>query len=212
MIKFDFRSGMSTLAFDIKDHFRIYKKFYFIFFTLLLIGLITGMLTAFKYSGEIEVDNLNDKILISFISGDIGAFTLLLRRIFAFTIIFFIIYLINIKPFTCFLNFILILYESYILGLNCAIFINLFSISGIINVFIVYLPCHLIYLISLMALCTIFCSSCFNYRKFGENIFCSSFWHQHGRSIVFMISLALIAIILEAILLPTFCNVFFIVT
>ena len=211
MIKFNLRSSISNLLFDIKDHFRIYKKFYFIFFTLVLIGLITGMLTAFKYSGEIELSNLNDKILISFISNDIGAFVLLLRRLFAFCILFFILFLINIKPLTCFLNFALILYESYTLGLNCAIFITLFNISGVINVFIVYLPCHLLSLIALMALSTIFCSSCFKYRKFGENILCSSFWQQNGRSIVFMLCLALASSVLEAILLPTFCNVFFII-
>ncbi len=211
MIKFDIKAGFSALIFDIKDHFRTYKKYYLIFTVLILIGLITGMLTAFKYSKDFEISNLNDKVLIGFISGDIGAFTLLLRRIFQFCILFFLIYLINIKSFTCFLNFILILYEAYILGLNCAIFITLFNISGIINVFVVYLPCHLLFLISLMALCTIFCSNCFKYRKFNENIFCSTFWQQNGRSIICIIVLGLLALILESILLPTFCNVFFVV-
>ena len=211
MIKFDFRAGLSNLAFDIKDHFRRFRKFYFIFLGLALIGIITGILTVFKFSGEIELEHLNDSVLIDFLSGDIGAFMLLIRRIFGFSLLFFILYLINIKRFTCFLNFLLILYQAYILGQNCAVLITLFNLSGIINVFIVYLPCHLIMLVALMGLSSIFCSSCFSYRRFGENIFCSAFWQQNGRSIVCFLVLALVAIILETILLPTFCNVFLVI-
>ena len=202
---------MSSISFGFKDHFRQHKKYYFIFLGLMLIGLITGILTVFKFSGEIELEHLNDGVLVDFLEGDTGAFMLLIRRIFSFSLLFFILYIINIKRFTCFLNFILILYQAYILGLNCAVLISLFNLSGIINVFIVYLTCHLLLLISLMGLATIFCSSCFNYKRFGENIFCSSFWQQNGRAIVCLLVLAFFAILLETILLPTFCNVFVVI-
>lgn len=211
MIKFDFKGTLCAISFDIKDHFKRCKKLYAFLCLFLLIGLITGLLTGFKFSGEITVDRLNDKVLVGFLSNELGVFPMLMRRILGFCFIFLILFLINIKSFTCFINFLLILYESYVLGLNSAIFINLFSISGIINVFVVYLPCHLILLLALMGLASIFCSSCFYYKRFGESILCSSFWQQNGRIIILMLTISLIACILECILLPTFCSVFFIV-
>ena len=211
MIKFDFKGAFCNLRFDIKDHFRKYKKYYFIFSIVLLIGLITGMLSGFKYGGDISIETFHDKVLVDFFCGRIGIFPMLLRRIFDFCILFFIIYLINLKRFLCFLNYIIITYQAYVLGINCAIFINLFNISGIINVFVVYLPCHLISLLALIGLATIFCSSCFNYKRFGENIFCSSFWQQNGRTVTFLLFISIFAFLIECILLPSLCSAFFIV-
>lgn len=211
MIKLDFRRTINELIFNLKDHFCRFKKMYILFLLLMLVGIATGMLTAFKYTGEITIKHLNDNVLVGFLEDKVGAFGLLFKRVFAFCILFFIIIVINIKKFTCFLNFFLILYESYLLGLNCAIFILLFNISGIINVFLVYLPCHLIALITLMGLSTIFCSSCFKLSKYKENIFSQFFWQQNSRAIIFFLSISLISFLLEMILLPSFCSAFFIV-
>lgn len=211
MIKIDFKRQINEISFNLKDHFSKFKKMYIFLLLIMLIGLATGMLTAFKYTGDITITLLNDNALVGFLEGKVGAFNLLLKRIFAFCILFFIIFAINIKKFTCFLNFFLILYESYLLGLNCAIFIMLFNISGVINVFLVYLPCHLISLVALMGLSTIFCSSCFHLRKYRENIFSQFFWQENGRSIIIFLSISFIAFILEMILLPSFCSAFFIV-
>jgi len=211
MIKVDFSRSMNEMAFNLKDHFARFKKMYIAFLLIMLVGLVTGMLTAFKFTGEITVEHLNDNVLVGFLEKKVGAFNLLFKRIFAFCILFFIIVAINFKKFTCFLNFFLVLYESYLLGLNCAIFIMLFNISGIINVFIVYLPCHLISLVALMGLCTIFCSSCFSLCRYRESIFSQFFWQQNGRSIAVFLLIAIFAFVLEMLLLPSFCSAFFIV-
>lgn len=211
MFKLDFKRAFNEVSFNLKDHFVKYKKMYFAFVFIMLIGLVAGMLTAFKYSGEITIQHLNDNILVGFLEKKVGIFNLLLKRIFSFCLLFFILLLINFKKFTCFLNFILILYESYLLGLNSAVFIMLFNISGILNVFIVYLPCHLISILALVGLSTVLCSSCFKLCKYQETIFSQFFWQENVRSILAFITLALIAFVLEMILLPSFCSAFFIV-
>lgn len=211
MIKFDFKCFFSNLSFALKDHFRACKKYYIILCLLILVGLITGLLTGFKKGGELTIDSFNDKVLVDFLSGDLGIFAMLVRRVFSFCVLFFLLYLLNIKWFTIFGNFFIILYQAYILGVNCAIFISLFSISGIINVFVVYLPCHLMSLILLTSLATILCSSCLSYKRFGETIMCHSFWQQKSRTLVLLLILSISIALLECILLPSLCSAFFIV-
>ena len=100
MVKFDFRRSMNEMAFNLKDHFARFKKMYIVFLLIMLLGLITGMLTAFKYTGQITVQHLNDNVLVGFLEEKVSAFSLLFKRIFAFCILFFIIIAINFKKFT----------------------------------------------------------------------------------------------------------------
>ena len=211
MIKFDFKCFFSNLCFALKDHFRECKKYYIVFAVLILIGLITGILTGFKKGSSLTIDSFNDKVLVDFLSGDLGIFAMLIRRLFSFCVLFFLLCLLNIKSFTVFANFVIVLYQAYILGVNSAIFISLFSISGIINVFVVYLPCRLLSLVVLTSLATILCSSCLKYRKFGETIMCHSFWQQKSRTLILLLVLSILVALFECILLPSLCSAFFIV-
>ena len=203
--------NLSPFLYSIKDHFRCYKKYYIVFSIIIAIGIITGAMTAFKYVGELEISHLNDKILVEFLRGNIGWFRLFLDRVVVVAFTCVLLFLFNLKKWLSPLGVLLLLYKAYVVGLNSAILIMIFNVSGIINVFIVLLPCNIIILFAFMGLCAVLTSYCFRMARYGDSVLSSQFWACNGKTVCVFFCLMLLGIILELIFLPAFCSAFLVI-
>ena len=198
-----------NLKFALHDHFSQHKKSYLICIIFIVFGLITGILTAIKFSHALTVEHITDTALVSFLKHETGWFAMLLSRVFSFLCVLALIFALGFNKWTAIISFFVLVYKAYLVGLNSLILIILFSISGAINVLIVYLPCNLLVLFALLSITAIIFKNCWYLARFRQNILCNNFWAVNGSIIVFNCIIALVAFILEIIFLPIFCSAFF---
>ena len=100
-------------------------------------GLIAGFIVGFSRAENLELNDLPDTILVAFINKDIAGASLFFSRFFAFLGLIILVWITNFKPFLCFITFIILLYRSFLIGINCAILIVLYQVGGIINVVLI---------------------------------------------------------------------------
>lgn len=194
----------------IADHFARYKWIYLIFGAVCLTGLIAGFIVGFSRAENLELNDLPDTILVAFINKDIAGASLFFSRFFAFLGLIILVWITNFKPFLCFITFIILLYRSFLIGINCAILIVLYQVGGIINVVLIFLPVHLITLFALMIWCTIcFYSNC-AHKQLNYKVISVEFWSCSRLNLISVLLLIIVAYTLEAILMPYLTSSIFI--
>lgn len=204
------RINFSQLKYSLREHFSQYKGCYIICAIFIVIGLLTGFFTAFRFSESVSCENITDVVLVDYLKRKSGWFAILLSRVFSLLTICIILFILSLNKWTSFLSVFVLIYQAYLIGLNSAILIILFNVSGAINVFIVYLPCSLAVLLGMAIICAVFMKNSWVYARYNQNILCSNFWTMCGNYILIGFLIALMAFILQIILLPTFCSAFFV--
>jgi len=123
------------------------NKFLLLFLgVIFLVALITGIFTGIKGSDNISISNINDKTLIKFFKSDTGPFSFFITRVAKYLLTLLFIFVCGKLKFCFPLLAIFIAYMSYSLGLNSAVFIILFGLSGTINAIIVIIPINVLVL------------------------------------------------------------------
>lgn len=115
-----------------------YRWYLIIFFGLFLLGYITGIFTAGRYSGDLSCENLINTYLYSLLTKDTKTITyfIIISVYFLVVSLFFIIFTRN--KFMIVIDAILLLLIGYVAGFDiCIIFICL-GLSGIVLGFISY--------------------------------------------------------------------------
>jgi len=195
---------------SIADHFSKYKWFYLIFGAVCLTGLVAGFIIGFSRAENITLVDLPDTVLIAFINNDATSVSVFFSRFFAFLGLIILVWLTNCKPFLCWIAFFILLYRAFLIGVNCALLIILYQMGGIINVIIIFLPCHLISLFALLVWCAICFYSNLANKCLGYNIISLDFISGKRMEILIVYSLAFIAYLVEALLLPCLTSAVFI--
>ena len=150
-----FMRGSGWAKVSIAEHFSKYKWFYVILGAACIAGLVIGFVTGFSRAGDIKFEDLSDTVLVAFINKDASSASVFFSRFFAFLGLIILIWLINCKPFLCWLTFIVLIYRAFLIGVNCAILIVLYHMGGVINVILIFLPIHLITLFALLIWCVV---------------------------------------------------------
>lgn len=205
-----FNINSSQIKFAIKDHFCAHKKTYIICLAILVLGLLTGLFTAFRFADGVTSDHITDVILVDYLKNNSSWFAMLMSRLFSYLCVVVLITMFCLNKWSAILSVLVLIYKSYLVGLNSAILIILFSVSGAINVFVVYLPCNLIVLATLLCITAVELKGSWECARYRQNLLSSSFFSQN--CLVFIVALiaVVIAFILEIIFMPAFCSAFFV--
>ncbi|MGN0748246.1 MAG: hypothetical protein ACI4L1_00990 [Christensenellales bacterium] len=149
------------------DGIREHKKTTLFLIVFCLIGLLTGIFTAIRYSKGGSLICFNDFCLCKFISGELGSSELFLSRLFSSSVVIIISLICSTTIFLAPVNFILLTYRAYLVSLNCTLIIILNGIGGIVTCLLIILPCQLIGLLILALFCSFSCKRAVTKRRYG---------------------------------------------
>lgn len=175
-----------------------YKLIFISFFVL--VGLLTGVFTAIKYVDGYKSINFNDFLLEHFANGNIGSVNLFFQRMLSYSCFTLILLLCSLTGFLFPIGLFVIVYRTYLLGLNITLIVLLYGLGSVFSVVIIILPMQLV----MIALGIIF--FCLtrnrqkNKKKFGKKLYginCFLLW-------LIFIALLTIVNILETVLLLLF--------
>jgi len=111
---------------------------------IILIGFIIGMYYGFAYIGA---DFTDENLLVKFLSGEMSTFSTLVCRILSSVIVMFLLLLFSKSKWLSPLAILLIFYRAYLLGINIAIMLKFYGVSGIIVAILILFPLQLFQLI-----------------------------------------------------------------
>ncbi len=202
MAQFSFFRFFGSATTGLRDDFCENKKWYIICFTLLILGLICGLVAGIKIAPDVSIDRIPDSFLRRFIEGDISVLGLFFARILVNLCFLAIIYTTNLRPFMCCISYILIAYRSFCFGLTCIILIAIFKVGGALNVLLVILPAQLLLLAAFVIWAVVCISYNFGCKIYGGSIFCAEFFSSCSRVLGFVLVLMAGSILWELLLLP----------
>ncbi len=192
----------NTFKYLIVDHFLDYKWGYIIFLIIILTGLIFGFILGFNRADNFSITDMPDTIFVKFISKKIGVFALFFSRLFGFLGLVLLILSLCFKPFLCWINFFIVLYHSFLVGINSAILISLFKIGGIVNVIFLYLPINVVCLVLIAVVASIGFLSSIRQKQTGYGVFSAQFFMENKMALLICFMLAFFCFLIEAIIMP----------
>lgn len=195
----------------IKQHISKYKVFYCIALICFLIGIVTGVLTGIKYASLIDSSHIPDRLLINFLSNQASVFGVLFSRIIDFVFLIILVFLLCLIPLASLLNFIIIIYKSYLLSLTFVFVIVLYGFSGLLLSLFIILPCGLLFIFALSSIICVACERSINSKKYGFAFFSDCQPKFPTKLIAILFCFAVIAAIVEIILLPIISVTFVII-
>lgn len=150
---------------NISKLLKLYSSYLLVFFVFMLIGFITGILTASKYSELIECEHLINKYLYRFLLNDINFLSYFFSVSIILLIIFICIICFTRNKFCIGLNFLLTLIISYIFGFDLyVVFISL-GFAGIVLGIIVYSFIGFSIFILIIFIQSFVCKNCIDSKK-----------------------------------------------
>ena len=188
-----------VLKSKISSFFKTYKNLIFFLAFVLFVGIVTGILTASKYSGDLELKNLPDGNIVDFISGDKGSFGVFFAYFIEFLLVYLFLVFLNINGLFNILSFVIVGIFGYVAGFTVAGIITLYSFVGIINVVVLIIPFDLCILFLLILLTSISIRKYRICKRFGSN--CASCLSYKKDSFVLFLILTLILFV-KCMILP----------
>ena len=140
---------------------------FFISLILMLIAISVGIFIAIKYNNSKSLSSLQEISLDDFKSGFIGSSSAFFSRTLSITINILILFGVSFVPFLFPLAEILLVYRSYLFGLNFALIFILYGLGGSLTAIIVILPCQLITLFILLMFYLIINKINSNCKRYG---------------------------------------------
>jgi len=203
MKNYNVRRGLAYTKLGLFSFLRLYKALIITGFLFALFGFMIGIFTAFKFTGDLTIEHINDKTLIYYITGDTGWLGFFLVRLVNVVFMVVCIGFLCMTRFTSLLCYLILIYKTYKIGVTCAVLINIYGVGGIINVLVVIIPCNLIFVLALIGLIIVLQKGCFASCRYKESIFSSFFFNEYGNTLIFISIILIISIILEMLLLPS---------
>lgn len=156
-------SRLYGIKYSIRDYFANNKTKLMICCLFCLVGLFTGIFTAFKLQSLGDEDILESFNVVYKIE-DFENFSLnFFSRLLSYTLVLVLLFVFTFHPFLQVFGYLLVAYRSFLVTLNCVSFILIFSFSGIIKSILIIFPCQLL---MILALIVFFCYLC---DKIKEN-------------------------------------------
>lgn len=184
----------------LKEFISCYKKILYILFFVALLSILTACLFAIKNSTILIIDNLTNKTLIKFLEGDVSSWGFFFKLFFNGLIVFFIIIVLNIKPWCILFNILTLICFCFLNAFDITVIIIIFSFSGILNALLILIPFFIIQTFLLILLSAISIKYCLIRNKFGKacvNAVCSPY-----KCYLFFAILYIFFLFLECSLLP----------
>lgn len=176
-----------------------YKYLIFILSLFLCLGLIVGIFTASKYSGDLEIDNILDSNLLAFLKGNRGSFGVFFSYFISIGFACILIIFINLNTFCAIVNMLYFVVRGYVFGFTIFAMIDLFSFAGVLNVLIVLVPFDLVinFLLILISAICIYKNRVI--KKYGK----VCYKKQSGNAVLIILTVLLATIIfLKAMCMP----------
>ncbi len=184
---------------SISNFFKKYKGILFGLIFVFIVGVIVGIFTSSKFSGDMGLDNIPDSNLVNFIKGEKGSFGIFFAYLLKYLLIALFIIFLNFNRFFHIITYLLIGILGYVWGFTVAGIITLYSIAGIINVAIIFVPFDLIITCILIIITSISIDKYKIYKKFGSTS-CS---YLNYNKIYFLLCLLLVIVLfVKCMILP----------
>ena len=186
----------------LKQHLTTYKTYYLIGFICFVLGFTTGIFSAIKYANLVEVIDITDNVLISYLSREASIFGLFFSRVIAYLFLSLIIVIINGIIFFIPISYIILIYKSFLCALTISFLIILYGFSGILITIFVLLPSMLIYYFALIGLIGICAKRSLMCRKFGSIYFSDQICCFPIKTIFVILFVMFLACLIELLFLP----------
>lgn len=163
-----FSRRFGGLKYKLFDTFKENKKTTLFLIIFCLIGLLTGIFTAIRYSNGASLINFNDFSLSQYLSGELGTSDLFFSRLLSTSVVVVITCLCSFSIFLIPVNFILVTYRAYLLTLNCSLIIIVNGLGGFVTCLLIIFPCQVISLLIICLFCSISCKRAVLKRRYGS--------------------------------------------
>lgn len=196
MKNYNNQAKWATLKYTIIEFLQKHKVWLVVLGSLILIALLTGVFTSIKlYNLDNDID-LTDYSIKTMLNGDIYTFGYFLLRLVSCLVVVGLLLVFAMNKFLYFLGISLIVYRAYLITLNCTFIIIKCGVSGILNAFLIILPCQILFLLILSLLFLLFVGI-FKQKKIGG---CG----DYNNLIMWLLIMMLIIDVVEIILLVVF--------
>lgn len=144
---------------------KAYKGFLILFFSLFLLGFVTGIFTAGGYASDLGADTLINEYLYKVLTKDTKSLTyfLILTFYFSLVVVFSSVFTRNV--FFVVLDAIIMLLSSYVWGFDITIIFVCLGLSGIVLGFLTYGVIGLLFFLNLSLIFAISSSLSFKRRN-----------------------------------------------
>lgn len=185
-----------SIKYSIVEFLQKYKVWLIILISLILISMLTGIFTSIKlYNLDNDID-LSGFSIKTVISGEIYSFGYFLLRLVSCLLVVGLLILFAMNKYIYILGVCLIVYRAYLITLNCTFIVIKCGVGGILNVFLIILPCQILFLMILSTIFLVFIGL-FKQKKFGG-------CEDYNKLIVWLLILLLVVDIVEILLLLVF--------
>jgi hypothetical protein len=196
-----FYRKISTIKINLIQHFNKNKWLYIMLLIFCILGLITGILTVIKSSGDVTINTIKDTSLINYLICKIDfwnyVFSEFLSAIIGAIIVLCCSYFIWTLP----IIFAYICIKSFCFGIDIVSLIILNGLNGVINVVIIIIPINILILICLFIYLVITYDKCVMIKKFGKINVKNSINSSFLSNIFFLLLIDFLLIIIEGLLL-----------
>ncbi len=182
----------------LSNFFKYYKGIIIILSIVLLLGVVTGIFTASRYAGKLEMDNIPDSNFVSFICGDKGSFGLFFSYFVSFSLLIAVIILLSNAPVFNIVVYLCLFVLGYRLGFLMSALITLFSFAGIINVVVIILPFELLQLLILMLISAVAINKYKILKKYG----CTNIGFNYTKLYLFLIVCFVLVLFVKCLIMP----------
>ena len=134
---------------------------------LVLIAISAGVFVAIKNTANSSLSSLQEISLDDFASGFVGSSSAFFSRTLSLTINVLILFGVSFVPFLFPLAEVLIVYRSYLFGLNFALIFLLYGLGGSLTAIVVILPCQLLTLFILIMFYLVLSKINGNCKRYG---------------------------------------------
>lgn len=134
---------------------------------LVLIAISAGVFVAIKNTANSSLASLQEISLDDFASGFVGSSSAFFSRTLSLIINVLILFGVSFVPFLFPLAEVLIVYRSYLFGLNFALIFLLYGLGGSLTAIVVILPCQLLTLFILIMFYLVLSKINGNCKRYG---------------------------------------------
>lgn len=133
-----------------------------------LLALLTGIFSAVKFlDGDINII-FSDFGLKEFVSGNGGSTTMFFQRMGSITVVMFFLTILSLHSSLFVVGGILIVYRTFLLGLNITFIVIMYGFGGIITGVLIMFPLQLAMLLIMIAFFVIARDRCIAKSKYGN--------------------------------------------
>lgn len=162
------------LGSELNTFFRLYKKVIILLVIFAVGGIVAGILTASANSSGLELANIPDDILVSFVSGDRGSVGTFFAYAIKYLVVVCLIVFLNVNTFFAVVNMCYIFVFAYQIGFELYAIISIYSLAGILNGVVIILPFKLLLLVCLVLISALAINKNRLIRKYGCVSYCPS--------------------------------------